>query len=170
MGIVSLEPLCTRKACCGDSSKKLPCNPCYAVPCNKTLCKWMREERNADSSMEHFQLGFLNSAKRANVHRADKNTAIKALCRVSDVCEALLQKCHAHKATQVNGKDLMRHMAFHIGRGKAVGVCPPCLFCGHRDGTCRLQMSKAWTGDAHWQIAPTSCAHHCYHKTNMASV
>ena len=64
----------------------------------------------------------------------------------------------------------MLHMAFHIGRGEAIGVCPPCLFCGHTVGTCRLQMSKARSGDAHWQIAPTSCAHHCYRKTNMASL
>ena len=76
------------------------------------------------------------------------------------------QYCHL----QVNGKDLMLHMAFHIGRGEAVGVCPLCLFCGHTNGTCRLQMSKARSGDAHWQIAPTSCAHHCYRKTNMASL
>ena len=31
-------------------------------------------------------------------------------------------------------------------------------------------MRKARSGDAHWQIAPTSCAHHCYRKTNMASL
>ena len=98
MGIVSLDPPCTGKARVGDSGEKLPCNPCYEVPRNKTLCKWMREERNADSSTEHFKLGFLNLAKRANAHRADKNTAITALRRVSDVCETLVQKCDAHKA------------------------------------------------------------------------
>ena len=37
-------------------------------------------------------------AKHANAHHADKNTAIKALRRVSDVCETLVQKCDAHKA------------------------------------------------------------------------
>ena len=74
--------------------------------------------------------------------------------------------CHMH----VNGKDLMLHMAFHIGRGEAVGVCLPCLFCGHTDGTCRLHMNKVCCADAQWQIAPTSCAHHCFRKVNMASL
>ena len=49
MGIVSLDPPCTGKARFGDSGEKLPCNPCYEVPRNKALYKWMREERNTDS-------------------------------------------------------------------------------------------------------------------------
>ena len=48
MGIVSLDPPCTGKARFGDSGEKLPCNPCYEVPRNKALCKWMREGRSAD--------------------------------------------------------------------------------------------------------------------------
>ena len=75
MGIVSLDPPCTRKARFSDSGEKLPCNPCYEVPRNKTLCKWMREEPNAYSSTEHFKPGFLNWAKRANAHCADKPAA-----------------------------------------------------------------------------------------------
>ena len=58
----------------------------------------MREERNADSSMPHFKLGFLNLTKRANGYRADKRNAVQVLQRVSDVCETLVQKCDAHKA------------------------------------------------------------------------
>ena len=49
MGIVSLDPPCTGKACFGDFGEKLPYNPCYEVPRNKAPCKWMREERNTDS-------------------------------------------------------------------------------------------------------------------------
>ena len=49
MGIVSLDPPLAGKARFGDSGEKFPCNPCYEVPRNKALCKWMREEGNADS-------------------------------------------------------------------------------------------------------------------------
>ena len=98
MGIVSLDPPYTGKVRFGDSGEKLPCNPCYEVPRNKTPCKWMREERNADSSTEHFKLGFLNLAKRANAHRADKNTAIKALVNPKE--------CKREKARAV-GKEVV---------------------------------------------------------------
>ena len=58
--------------------------------------KWMREERNADSSTPHFKLGFLKLAKRAYAHGADKQIAIKALHRVSHCCETLVQKNVMH--------------------------------------------------------------------------
>ena len=91
MGIVSLDPPCTGRAHFGKLGEKLPCNVCYEVPHNKTFCKWMHEKSNADSGTDHFKLGFLNLAKRANAHCADKNTAIKALRHVLDVCETSVQ-------------------------------------------------------------------------------
>ena len=114
------------------------------------MCVWMREERNADSSTPHFKLGFLNLTKRANGYRADKRNAVDAAdalharkVRAPVVAltpydgvepspavstlkegEHECQYCHM----QVNGKDLMLHMVFHIGRGEAVGVCRPCIY------------------------------------------
>ena len=92
----------------------------------------------------------------------EPSRAVSTLKEGEDEC----QYCHM----QVNGKDWVLHMAFHVGRGEAVGVCLPCLFCGYTDGTCRLQMNKVRCADAQWQIAPTSCAHHCFRKVNMASL
>ena len=83
MGIVSLDPPCTRKARYGEFGEKLPCTPCHEVPHNPPMCKWMREECNADSGTPHFKLGVLKLAKRANAHRADKRIAISTLRRVS---------------------------------------------------------------------------------------
>ena len=70
----------------------------------------------------------------------------------------------------VKGKDLMQHMAFHIGCGKAKWVCPPCLFCGHTDDACRLQMTKTKSANARWQPTPRLCAHHCFQKASMGAV
>ena len=51
-------------------------------------------------------------SKRANAHRTDKNAAIKALRRVSDVCETLVQKCDAHKALirAIGADDMPAHL------------------------------------------------------------
>ena len=98
MGVQSVDPPCTGAARIGDSGEQLPCVPCAAVPSHPTMCVWMREERNADSSTPHFKLGFLNLTKRANGYRADKRNAVQVLQRVSDVCQTLVQKCDAHKA------------------------------------------------------------------------
>ena len=76
------------------------------------------------------------------------------------------QYCHM----SVKGKDLMQHMAFHIGRGEAKGVCPPCVFCGHNDGACRLQKAKTKSANERWQPASGSCAHHCFWKVSMAAL
>ena len=42
----------------------------------------------------------------------------------------------------VKGKDLIQHMAVHMCRGEAKGVCPRCPFCGHTDGACCLHKTK----------------------------
>ena len=57
MGVQSVDPPCTGAARIGDSGEQLPCVPCAAVPSHPTMCVWMREERNADSSTPHFKLG-----------------------------------------------------------------------------------------------------------------
>ena len=59
MGTKSLDPPCTRVGEVGESGEQLPCAPCAALPRHPTMCTWMREERNADSSTPHFKLGFL---------------------------------------------------------------------------------------------------------------
>ena len=66
---------------------------CHAIKHSANRCV-----RNATLIPARNKLGFLNMAKRANAHCANKNTAIKALRRVSDVCQTLVQKCDAHKA------------------------------------------------------------------------
>ena len=72
MGVQSVDPPYTGAAHIGDSGEQMPCVPCVAVPSHPTMCVWMREERNADSSTPHFKLGFLNLTKCANGYRADK--------------------------------------------------------------------------------------------------
>ena len=89
---------CTGVARVGESGQKLLCTPCYEVPRHPTMCKWMREQRNADSGTPHFKLGFLKLAKHADAHRADKHSAVRVLRHVSNVCETLVQKCDADKA------------------------------------------------------------------------
>ena len=226
MGIVSLDPTCIGKARFGESGEKLSCNPCYEVPRNKTLCNWMRQERNAKSSTEHFKLRFLKLAKRANAHRADKNTTITALRRVSHVCETVVQKCDAHqalicaigaddrplaslraarliaagqsaaavledlsKAIQIRSynetdRDLACLVAIGIGGGRTLCALNRAGRLPSEDVSREwlhldppLQPNQPPTVEfivsrlpkVHWQIAPTSCAHHCYRKTNMAS-
>ena len=55
MGVQSVDPPCTGAARIGDSGEQLPCVPCAAVPSHPTMCVWMREERNAESSTPHFK-------------------------------------------------------------------------------------------------------------------
>ena len=74
------------------------------------MCKWMREERNADSGTPHFKLGFLKLAKRADAHCANKHSAVRVLRHVSNVCETLVLKCDAHKALIVAID--VQHVAF----------------------------------------------------------
>ena len=71
-GFNQWTPPCTGAARIGDSGEQLPCVPCAAVPSHPTMCVWMREERNADSSTPHFKLRFMNLTKCANGYRADK--------------------------------------------------------------------------------------------------
>ena len=52
----------------------------------------------ADSSTEHWKLGFLKLSERATGHRAQKRADVRELRRVSDVCQTLLHKCDVHKA------------------------------------------------------------------------
>ena len=65
VGCFSRDPPCTREARVDESGNPIPCIPCEALPRDNTLCKWMREERTADSGTVHWKLGFLKLAERA---------------------------------------------------------------------------------------------------------
>ena len=103
VGCFSRDPPCTREARVDESGNPLPCIPCEALPRDSTPCKWMREERTADSGTVHWKLGFLKLAERAAGPRAEKRAAIRELRCVSNVCQTLVQKCDAHKALILAG-------------------------------------------------------------------
>ena len=127
MGDHVIGPPCTKKACVGEFGEILRCTLCHEVPRNPTMCEWMCEECNAVSSTPHFKLGFMNLAKRAYTHHADKHSAIKGLHRVSGVRETLVQKCDAHKAlirtVGVDDRPLAsRHAACLIAASQSAAV------------------------------------------------
>ena len=98
VGRFSRDPPCKGEAQVHDNGHLMPCTPCEALPWDPTMCKWMREERIADSSAEHWKLGFLKLSECAAGRRAEKRAVVRELRRVSNVCQTLVQKCDAHKA------------------------------------------------------------------------
>ena len=89
---------------------------------------------------------------------------IDAFRAVSDLKQGLHQCPYC--SMEVNLQNHVQHMAFHIGRGEAVGDHLPCMFCGLTDGLCHLDMSKVQTCKARWQMRSGSCAHHRYRKVS----
>ena len=87
VGCFSRDPPCKGEAQVDDNGHLMPCTPCKALPRDPTMCKWMREERTADSSTEHWKLGFLKLSERAAGHRAEKQAVVEELRRVSNVCQ-----------------------------------------------------------------------------------
>ena len=92
VGCFSRDPPCKGEAQVDDNGHLMPCAPCEALPRDPTMCKFMHEERTADSSTKHWKLGFLKLSERAARHRAEKRAVVKELRRVSDVCQTLVQK------------------------------------------------------------------------------
>ena len=79
VGCFSRDPPCKGEAQVDDSGHLMPCTPCEALPRDPTMCKWMREERTADSSTEHWKLGFLQLSERATGHRVEKRAVFREL-------------------------------------------------------------------------------------------
>ena len=79
VGCFSRDPPCKGEAQVDDNGHLMPCTPSEVLPRDHTMCKWMREERTADSNIEHWKLGFLKLSGRVAGHRAEKRAVVREL-------------------------------------------------------------------------------------------